>query len=186
MISPPTSTAPVFPDLDDHKRLRQSLRAAEFNRDQIHDHELWRLYAYDYGWRRVVREDFSTVSPIDPTGSWFNPEMALAAEKMWRTAYRKPMRENFAPPTEQNPIRDNCRKIPWNELTNEEQEFLAPEIDAMLARSRNFIKSAEAKWKSAFKVPPSTRFVAPAKEHDWSSAKITPERLDELLKKLPA
>jgi hypothetical protein len=49
-----------------------------------------RYHAYDYGWRRVVLNDFAKTSPIDPEGdvpgqgSWFRQQRVEQTEAMWR------------------------------------------------------------------------------------------------------
>jgi hypothetical protein len=49
-------------------------------------------HAYDYGWRRVVLDDFSRTSAMDGDGESYRPDLADQTEAMWRRKFHRPKR----------------------------------------------------------------------------------------------
>lgn len=62
-----------------------TLKFAVFTNDE---RAFW--HAYDYGWRRVVLEDYTPTSPIDRDGLWYDGALAYAAELHYRAKFNRP------------------------------------------------------------------------------------------------
>lgn len=57
--------------------------------------EQWEYHADNYGWRRVDRDDYSTTSPTDSGGDFYDGPMAQVAEDWhrWRRSQHRPNRD---------------------------------------------------------------------------------------------
>lgn len=58
---------------------------------QRSDSDLWRYHAYVYAFRRVMLKVNDSVSPVDPEGIWYKPEMVTKAERHYRAKFAKPV-----------------------------------------------------------------------------------------------
>lgn len=125
------------------------------------DLELWCWYAYIYGFRRVQLGAFEKTSPVDPDGTWFNARLAEQAENYYARKFGRSKPQHFLPPSHQDEIRDNCRKIPRDQLTAAEVEFLLPGLEAMTRRVAASLAAADSKWRKAFRPPQSTKYRVP-------------------------
>lgn len=142
------------------------------------DLDRWHWFAYDYGWRRVFWSNFGTISTIDPDGDWFNGKLADEAEIHLRKVFRKPLAKHFERVTGEQ-IRDNCREIPQNQLTEAEREFLRPGFEAMMRNAKAMLGHAESKWRKAFRAPRSTHYDAPAEPLELADVTISDPALVE-------
>lgn len=117
------------------------MRAASGSLDNFTDEDRWQWHAYEYGWRRVFRDDQAKRSPIDRGGDWFDEGLVLQAaayfrkpaDDAYRGRYQRERSPKVHPPSHPDAVRTACRSIPWNQLTGAEREFLGPDMDAMMA-----------------------------------------------------
>jgi hypothetical protein len=80
------------------------------------DEQRWFWHSYDYGWRRVIMEDFSKQSPIDRSGEWYDASLARAAEDFYRRKFNKPRQQPRPDPTPEDiaEVEVICNKIRAN------------------------------------------------------------------------
>ena len=70
--------------------IHRKMEAGGFRNLSDEDREHW--HAYIYGSRRVWFNDRGTTSPVDPSGEWFNAQLADLAERFYqvgRYRYRR-------------------------------------------------------------------------------------------------
>jgi hypothetical protein len=86
----------TFPSDENHKGLRRLSRKdgnpdSTLNLALLDEADRWHFHAYDYGWRRVVLDDRSDQSPLDPwPRSWFDEHSVAVAEAYWRRRLNRP------------------------------------------------------------------------------------------------
>ena len=84
---------PSFPSIAHRMHLRQKSYSARTTEEK------WFMHSYDYGWRRVMLEDFDDRSPVDPERAWLNYGLVAAAEGMWRKHLNRPLPVKRPDPT---------------------------------------------------------------------------------------
>lgn len=94
----------TFPSKEHRKALRQPFlktgkKSSTINLDLLAEPDRWLWHAYDYGWRRVMVDDWEESSPIDSDGMWFDLRLANVAEGFWRRVLNKPLPVKHPPPT---------------------------------------------------------------------------------------
>ena len=83
-------TVTAFPSNTHLADLRQRLKDGKFQWNVLTESDLWHYHAYDYGFRRVMLNDFSQDYPLDPHGRWFSALLAEAAEDFYRRKLKRP------------------------------------------------------------------------------------------------
>src|SRR5215469_7688471 len=93
-MRPPVSlsTAVSFPSVADQAALRQRLKSCNWNLESLTDGERWRYHAYDYAFRRVRMGMADRHYPLDRDGKWFNENLVVAAEALYRPPSKPPAR----------------------------------------------------------------------------------------------
>lgn len=133
MTLPVTDQMGTFPSREHHAALRQRFRQDGTKIFSSDDRFHW--HAYDYGWRRVMLGDQRHISPIDPTGEWFNEFLANGAEAFWRAKMGK-QRLPRAVPSDPGAERADWRRIPFQSLTEAEKELFNESVARMHAAGR--------------------------------------------------
>ncbi len=115
------------------------------------DEDRWRWHAYDYGWRRVMLDDFTKRSPIDDAGEWFNASGAREAELFFRRKFNRPEKPSVPAPSHADAVRTNWRSIPGSQLTAAELALARADIERMAAEARRNIEKFAARSDAAFR-----------------------------------